>query len=293
MMKRKPGFVAASCSFAAFALAGAASAQDTCPGYEITGEGPDLVLVPGLGSSPEVWDDVVANLKGEYRIHRVHVAGFAGREPNGDPETLVERTVQEIVLHLECNEIESALYAGHSMGGFLGLKLASEHPERIERLVVVDALPFYSLIFSPLATTEAVRPQADGFRAQILSQTEAAFEASQQMGVRSLVKTTEYQPRVVSWSVKSDRATFANAIHALMTTDLRSSLAAIDTPTTVIVAANPFAPRERMLGLYEGAYEDLEGVEIKIVEDSYHFVMVDQPEAFEAALRGALVDQAN
>ena len=287
-MKLTSLFAAGACAFASLALGTPAAAQAPCPDFEITGEGPDLVLVPGLGSSPEVWDQTVESLSSDYRIHRVHVAGFAGREPSGEPETLVDRTVQEIILHLDCKGIQNALYAGHSMGGFLGLKLASEHAERIEQLVVVDALPFYPLIFSPLATVDTVRPQADGFRTQILAQEDAPFEASQRAGVRSLVKETAYHDKVIGWSVASDRATFAGAIHALMTTDLRGELESIVAPTTVIVAANPFAPRERMERLYTGAYVGLDGVKIEIVEDSYHFIMFDQPEAFEAKLRAAL-----
>lgn len=292
---------AGTLAFASFALGEPATAQPQteateaseadCPGFEITGEGPDLIFVPGLGSSPQVWDASVESLASDYRIHRVHIAGFAGRAANGDPQTLVERSVTEIVRHLDCAGVESASYAGHSMGGFLGLKLASEHSDRIERLVVVDALPFYPLIFSPLATVDAVRAQADGFRAQILGQDAAAFESSQRQGVRSLVQNTDYYDQIVGWSVASDRETFAGAIHALMTTDLRKSLGEIETPTTVLVAANAFAPRARMEALYTSAYSGLDGVKIEIIEDSYHFIMFDQPEAFEEQLRAALAKE--
>lgn len=288
MMKPTATLAASAFALASLACGSPAAAQDPCPDFEIVGDGPDLVLVPGLGSSPEVWDETVSNLAGEFRIHRVHVAGFAGREPTGDPETLVERTVQEIILHLECSEVQSALYVGHSMGGFLGLKLAAEHPERIAHLVVVDALPFYPLIFSPLATEETAKPQADGFRAQILLQDDAAFEAGQRMGVRSLVKNTDFHDTVVGWSVASDRATFASAIHGLMTTDLRTVLPEITAPTTVIAAANAFAPRSRIEPLYTGAYEGLGSVELVIIEDSYHFIMFDQPQSFVEQLRRAL-----
>lgn len=275
----------------AIAVGQPARAQDIaaeCSPYEVVGAGPDLVLVPGLGSSPAVWDGVVDALSSEYRVHRVHVAGFAGRPANGDPETVLERAAAEIIAHLDCENVDEALYAGHSMGGFLGLKLAAEHPGRIARLVIVDALPFYPLIFSPAATVEAVRPQADGFRSQILSQDDAAFETGQRMGVRSLVKDSTYQDAVVGWSLASDRATFAAAIHALMTNDMRDQLGSIAAPTTIIAAANPFAPRARIEPLYRAAYENLADARLTIIEDSYHFIMFDQPEAFLGALRAAL-----
>lgn len=275
----------------ALATGQTAQAQEApapCPWYEVIGEGPDLVLTPGLGSSPAVWDEVVGALSADYRIHLVHVAGFAGRAARGDPASVIDRAAAEVIRHLDCECVDSALYAGHSLGGFLGMKLAAEHPDRIERLVVVDALPFYPLIFSPAASAETVRPQADAFRDQILAQDDAAFEASQRQGVRALVKERAYHDMVVGWSLASDRATFAAGVHALMTTDLRGQLAGIDTPTTVIAAANAFAPRSRIEPLYRGAYENLEGVDLIIVEDSYHFIMFDQPEAFLTTLRAAL-----
>ena len=281
---------------AALGLATPAHAQDganTCPPYETVGEGPDLLLVPGLGSSPDVWNGVRESLESDYRLHLVHIAGFGGRDATGDPETIVERSLAEITEYLDCKGIESAAYAGHSMGGFLGLKLAAAHPARIERLIVVDALPFYPLIFNPAATPELVAPQAAAFRAQIMAQDDAAFENAQAMGVRSLVKDTEYHNTVVGWSIASDRATFAGAIHALMTKDARAELPAIKTPPTIIAASNAFAPIARVEALYGNAYKGLEGAELRIVEDSYHFIMFDQPEAFEAELRRALSHESN
>ncbi|MEP3051970.1 MAG: alpha/beta hydrolase [Erythrobacter sp.] len=283
--------LAALAGLAGFAAATSASANDTagtCPPYESVGTGPDLVLVPGLGSPPTVWDGVKDKLSQDYTVHFVHVGGFAGRSANGSPDTIVERAADEIIAYLDCKGIEGTAYAGHSMGGFLGLKLASEHPGRISQLVIVDSLPFFPLIFSPLATADQVRPQADNIRAQMLSQSDEAFAASQQAGVRSLVSNPDYHQTVADWSIASDRASFAGAMHALMTTDLRPSLSAISTPTTIIAAANSFAPRGRIANLYNGAYSDLPGAQLRIIEDSFHFIMFDQPEAFGEALTAAL-----
>lgn len=262
-----------------------------CAPYESIGSGPDLILTPGLGSAPEVWAGVTDALAKDYTLHLVHVAGFAGREAEGEPDTIIDRATNEILGYMDCAGIETARYAGHSMGGFLGLKLAAENPDRIERLVIVDSLPFFPLIFSPQATPEAVAPQADGMRAQILMQSEEQFAQSQQAGVRSLVKNADYHGMVAEWSITSDRATFANAMHGLMTTDLRPALSEVTTPVTVIAASNAFAPRERIETLYSEAYSGLSDLELEIIEDSFHFIMFDQPEAFTLTLAEALADE--
>lgn len=278
-------------ALAALALPTPVLAEDApCPPFEVAGSGPDLVLVPGLGSSPAVWDGVKKSLARDYRLHLVHVAGFAERAPEGDPATLLERTEAEVIRHLDCRKVTNAAYAGHSMGGFLGLMLAADHPERINKVVVVDSLPFFPLIFNPSATAELVAPQADGIRAQIAAQDDASFAASQRQGVQSLVGNPAYHAQVVDWSLASDRATFAGAVHVLMTTDMRPRLGEITAPVAVLAAANPFAPKSRIEPLYTGAYAGLPGVKLTVVEDSYHFMMFDQPAAFEAALRDALAD---
>ncbi len=283
---------AALAALAALLLPAAALAEDAgpCPPFEVVGSGPDLVLVPGLGSSPAVWDGVRDSLAKDYRLHLVHVAGFAGRAAQGDPATLLERTAAEVIRHLDCRKVTSAAYAGHSMGGFLGLMLAADHPERINKVVVVDSLPFFPLIFNPAATPELVAPQAEGMRAQIAAQDDASFAAGQQMGVRSLVQGAEYQAQVVDWSLTSDRATFTGAIHALMTTDMRPRLGDIAAPVTVLAAANPYAARDRVEPLYTAAYAGLPQARLTVIEDSFHFIMFDQPAAFEAALRAGLGD---
>ena len=274
---------------ALLAATGASAEQpSTCPPYEARGEGPDVILIPGLGSSPATWDPVAPQLEREYRVHRVHVAGFAGRAPNGPPATVLQRAQDEIIAYMDCAGIARASIVGHSMGGFMGLLIAAGHPDRVERLVVVDSLPFYPLIFDPAATPEAIAPQAAMMADQLRGQDDAAFAAAQASGVRSLVQSPDRQQEVAGWTIASDRATFAAAIEALMTTDARPLLGKIEAPTTVIAATNAYATGARVLPLYRSAYEGLDGVEIVPVDDAFHFVMFDQPEAFAEALTAAL-----
>ncbi|MFM7378029.1 MAG: alpha/beta fold hydrolase [Erythrobacter sp.] len=277
---------------AALLLPAAAHAEAPCPAFEVVGTGPDLVLVPGLGSHPETWSLVKESLARDYRLHLVHVAGFAGRPSQGDPARVLENTEAEIIRHLDCQKIERAAYAGHSMGGFLGLMLGADHPDRITRVVVVDSLPFFPLIYNPGATVASTRRIAEDTRIGLLAQDRDSFAESQRRGVMSLVKTPAWQGRVADWSIASDRASFASAIHALMTTDMRPRLPEVKVPVRVIAAANLYAPRVRVEPLYRTAYAGTPDFQLTVIEDAFHFVMFDQPEAFEAALRAGLTAAA-
>ncbi len=270
------------------AIAHAEYAAAACPPFEVVGSGPDLVLVPGLGSPPAVWDGVKDSLAKNYRLHLVHVPGYAGRPAEGDPATLFARIEAEIIRHLDCEKIKSAAYAGHSMGGFLGLALAADHPDRISRVVVIDSLPFYPLIFDPSLTPERTGAQAEATRKALLGMDAATFAASQRQGVQILVRDPAFHERVVQWSLDSDRASFAAAVYTVMTNDMRPRLGTIKAPVTVLAAANAYVPRAQVEKLYGDAYAGLPGVKLVIIEDSYHFIMFDQPQAFEKALREAL-----
>lgn len=279
-------------ALAALLLPAAVHAEAPCPRFEVTGTGPDLVLVPGLGSHPETWSIVKESLAKDYRLHLVHVAGFAGRPPQGDPARVLQNTEAEIIRHLDCHKIEHAAYAGHSLGGFLGLMLGADHPDRITRVVVVDSLPFFPLIFNPGATVARSSRIAEDTRFGLLAQDRDSFAEGQRRGVLSLVKTPAWQGRVADWSIASDRASFAAAIHALMTTDMRPRLNEVKVPVRVIAAANPYAPRARVEPLFRSAYAGTPDFQLSVIDDSYHFVMFDQPEAFEAALRAGLAETA-
>ena len=47
-------------------------------------DGRDIILIPGLSSSPAVWQGTVDHLNGAYRVHRIHVQGFAGAPAEGN-----------------------------------------------------------------------------------------------------------------------------------------------------------------------------------------------------------------
>jgi pimeloyl-ACP methyl ester carboxylesterase len=251
----------------------------------VEGNGPDLILIPGLMSSRKVWDESVASLGGRYRIHRVQLSGFAGEPAGGNAEgAIVDGVVEQLNAYIKAKGLRSPAIAGHSMGGLIAMELAARHPESVGKVLVVDALPFYSLMFGPDATPEAVAPQAAAFRDTVRTMDEAAWRGQQDRTVATLVKTEAARPRVVADNLASDRGVASRAIYEVMTTDARPLLPAIKAPLTIAYATNDFA-REEMVGpLYRSAYAGAAKARLVRVDGSYHFIMYDQPERFRALL---------
>jgi pimeloyl-ACP methyl ester carboxylesterase len=117
---------------------------DTTVAYEVTGEGPALLLTPGFGATQRMW---APNLPALSADHRVVTWDVRGHGASGSPEDPAgyrpSAALGDMVALLDHLGIERVTPAGHSLGGFLSLELALAHPERIDRLVLVDTGPGY------------------------------------------------------------------------------------------------------------------------------------------------------
>ncbi len=257
-----------------------------------SGQGRDLVLIPGLSSHPEIWDDLVARLGAGYRVHRVHVRGFAGLDAGDNASGPVAAPVaEEIAEYLAFNDITSAPVIGHSMGGTIGLMLAARHPALVERLMVVDQVPFMGVFYGPAgATAESVRPVADMTRDRMASADDAGWAAGAQAAIAGMVLTESGRAGPVRHAVETDRRVAANAMHELITTDLTGELGRITAPTTVLYVNGPNIPLSdaQLDGVFQAVYAPLSGVALKRIPDSAHFIMIDQPDVFEAEVRAFL-----
>jgi pimeloyl-ACP methyl ester carboxylesterase len=82
-------------------------------GVAVQGQGPDVVLIPGLSSSPEVWQSTIQALPG-YRYHIVHVSGFAGRAPGANARgPVVEPVGEEIARYIQEAGLRRPAIVGH------------------------------------------------------------------------------------------------------------------------------------------------------------------------------------
>lgn len=255
---------------------------------EVTGSGPDVILIPGLASSREVWRAEAERLKATHRVHLVQLAGFAGEPWSHGDGAFVAPVVDELARYVREAGLERPAVIGHSMGGLTGLLLAQAHPELVGRVMTVDSLPFFSAMFGPQVTADNARPFAAQAAAGILGAGEAGFRAQQAQTAIGMVRDPATRDAMVEWSMASDRHAMAAAIRDVMTTDARPGLAAMTTPVWAIYAsdADGGAPAAGADALWGREYAALPGVKLVRVDGTRHFIMADQPARF-----AELVDQ--
>jgi pimeloyl-ACP methyl ester carboxylesterase len=251
------------------------------------GKGPDVLLIPGLASSRDVYAAEAKLLTATYRLHLIQIAGFAG-EPAGPNATgpILAPVVEQLHQYITDNHLQKIPVIAHSLGGLLALMLAQAHPEDVSKLLIIDTLPFYGLVFNPAATVENVAPQAKVMHDQFVAMPNDQFAASQPLFTSRLVKDPEGALQVSASSIASDRTVFANAMLEDLATDLRPQLATIKTPMTLLYPYETAeCPVADVTALYTNAYAAKPNLTFIRIDDSRHFIMYDQPTAFDKAVK--------
>ena len=284
---------------AAHAGPGAAAFQSDRIQVRVDGDknGRDIILIPGLSSSPEIWQGTVDHLAAQngagWRFHRIQVDGFAGAPAAGNAQTGATPTpvaapvAEEIARYIREQGLTQPVVVGHSMGGTIGLMLAARHPDQVGRLMVVDMIPFMGAMFSaPGATAETVAPVADQIWAAQANSPREAYVAQATTSITGMINTESRRELALQNMRDSDQKVSAAAFRELVATDLRPELPRITAPTEVLyVKFNDARMTPEITdAIYQAAYAGLPGATRKRIDDSAHFIMFDQPQAFYGAL---------
>jgi pimeloyl-ACP methyl ester carboxylesterase len=251
------------------------------------GTGSPVILIPGLSSPRAVWAGIAPKLARNHQVLLVQVNGFAGEDAGANLKPgVLGGIVEDLHGYIASHKLGRVRVVGHSMGGLATLMFAKAHPDEVEQAMVVDALPFFAVLMDPLATADSVKPAAEMMRAKVAAAYgKPADLAAAEASVKSLALKPESIAKMKAWAAAADPRVTAQALYEDLTTDLRPELAGITTPVTLIVPwTDTRFGEERTLAFYKRQYAALPKANYVGIGDAGHFVMLDQPAAFETAV---------
>jgi pimeloyl-ACP methyl ester carboxylesterase len=241
-----------------------------------------VLLIPGMTCSAAVWDATAERLEEHYRLYLVQVDGFAGTPAQANAQgPVVQPTVDAIDAYIKANKLESPKIIGHSLGGTMGMMLALQHPEDVSALMIVDALPFTGLLIRANDVEESSKSAAR-MRDKTLKESQDDYDGDQERFLRILVRSPEGREVATEWAITSDKSVVARASYDDMTTDLRPQLQNIKIPVTVLYPWDSKSGYSKAVTdwFYRQNYAALPNRNFVRIDNSYHFIMLDQPEAF-------------
>jgi pimeloyl-ACP methyl ester carboxylesterase len=252
--------------------------------------GPAIILIPGLASGTWVWDDSVARLRKTHRLYLLTLPGFDGRPRQ--PGVSFDRIIESLHELVSSNKLDHPILIGHSLGGTLSLAFAAAYPGLIAGVITVDGLPVFP-------GTEAFAGDrgvlAQQMRRQLSGQTREQFAAGQSAFMRVTgVIDPALAAQLAVMTGRSDPEACAEFAAELMAVDLRSQLARIDVPVTVISPyyTPDYSDRgfseEAKTAYYKTLLSGTKQLNVVSISPARHFVMFDQPAAFAAVVDKAI-----
>lgn len=146
------------------------------------GEGPAVILLAGLGSSAHIFDEFGPLLRTDHRVIAVTRRGYGQSSDAPDGDYSNAALVDDLVELMDRLVINRASFVGHSLAGGELATLGAKHPERVDRLVYIDAAYDRSEVPALMA---ALPPSASPSPTALATVAGFAEWRQQALGVRS------------------------------------------------------------------------------------------------------------
>ncbi len=112
--------------------------------YVAAGSGPVVILIHGLGGSWDNWKIIIPILSARYRVYALDLPGF-GLSDKPEISYSIPFMAQAVLALMKETGVEKADFVGHSFGGHVLMELALKHPEKVRRMILLDAVGAQSL----------------------------------------------------------------------------------------------------------------------------------------------------
>ena len=107
--------------------------------FHRSGQGAPLIILHGLFGTLENWGAQIKQLSEHFDVIAIDLRNH-GRSPH-DARMDYPVMAEDVIELMDRLQLDRASLMGHSMGGKAAMQLAMNHPERVERLIVVDIAP--------------------------------------------------------------------------------------------------------------------------------------------------------
>lgn len=237
----------------------------------VTEKGPAIFYFPGFSIGGSIFQETIDQLEVAGQNHIFTFAGFGGVNPIDMPwySTIKE----ELKAYVQEQDLDDITIIGHSMGGNLALDLAAEMPDKIYKLVIIDALPCMREVMMPGVPAEALQYDSP-FNNQVLNMDEEGFKGYANTMASNMTKDSLGATKILEWILKADRKTYVYGYTDLLKLDARPGLSKIKAKSLILVAPEPFG-EAMVLKNINSQYQNLNGKSVKVAPKSRHFIMYD------------------
>lgn len=236
--------------------------------YTVTGSGPAIFMVHGIGARKSIWDKLSAELMNDFTCISFDLRGH-GDSPKGDlPFTLDDLVADVEALRVRLG-IERAHFIGHSLGGMIVPAYARAHPERVVALGLLSTSSFRGPEHKKLVKAIADQVDRDGIANVMPGLTDRWFTAP----------FMSAQPEWVQWRLDQALTTpldvFSQVFHIYADTEMSPWLSEVRAPALVLTGefdgdCNPTVNELIAKALPDG--------HLVVLDELKHAILVEAPQ---------------
>jgi len=267
-------------------------------GYQDTGgDGPVVLFVHGLLASGMLWSAVVPQLAGEARCIVPELPLGAHKQPMKPDAELSPRSVARMIAELmDRLDLSDVTLVGNDTGGAICQLVATEHAQRLGRLVLTPCDAFESFFppaFKPMQWASkipgglamTVRPA----KIRAFRNSPLGFGWLSKRGIPEEAVSDALGTYFGSRAVQRDTEKFVRAVSKKDTLAAAERLRDFDRPVLLAWARED---KFFKVKLAERLLERLPNGRLELIDDSYTFVPIDQPERLASLIREFVFDGA-
>lgn len=228
--------------------------------YQKVGKGKDLILLHGWGQDVSTWWGVIDKLKEQFTLWLIDLPGF-GRSDNLKRTFGVLDYAKVVEQFIKKQKLNKPHFLGHSLGGRIGIKLAANNPELLDKLVLEDSA--------------GIRPKETLMRGffWVLSKT-ANLLIPEWKNFRQRLRQSFYASKKLDYYSAGD---LRSTLVAVVDEDLQSSLAKIKNQTLIL-----WGGKDNITPVYFAKimYKKIPESKLEIIENAGHFPHLQTPDEF-------------
>lgn len=235
--------------------------------YLLEGQGPDVVLIHGVGARLENWDGVAERLRPHFRVLRYDLRGHgqSSRVPGPYSLPLLADDLRALLANLG---IQKAHIAGHSLGAMIAQMFALRHGAYVDRLALLSAVAGRTpeereRVVARIDLIRAGDPGRHFQRSMSRWFTDAFIAANPELIAAYAARNAENDPDC-----------YAAAYRVLALEDLDRELEAISVPTLITTGEQDLGSNPRMSELIQNR---IEGSTLRMLPGLKHSILVEAP----------------
>ncbi len=240
--------------------------------YEVTGQGPNIALIHGLGLNRQMWQWLVPDLASEYRVLTYDILGH-GESKNPDGKPVLKLYAKQLANLLDCCEMTPTAVVGFSLGGMIARRFALDFPNKLTVLAILCSAHDRTQAERDAVLKRVIQARESGPSATVEGALERWFTPNYKAKNPTMMKL------VRDWVVANDPKVYPDIYHMMAEGDreLASTISTVIHPTLVVTGEDDLGNTPDMANRMATT---MPNARTEIIPGLRHMGLVESPDLF-------------